>query len=181
MFITQYTFGTLLNNLSLMGFIAQRPMVAIIFHSWCRLSVSVSQYFHVCSLPLLVGEGLLTCRTVPACLWSAHTCHACRSHCNALDKGCRSLLHFLPVYLHSLWTQVKGKVNLTMLEYGEVMERTQHMKGRKTRRTRCERCSWEARARVCPFKQVGWCKICKGLSQSFIIPIKLQQMRHLRK
>lgn len=41
-----------------MDFVAQRAMVAIIFHSWSRRNASVSQYFPVCSLPLLVGEGL---------------------------------------------------------------------------------------------------------------------------
>lgn len=48
------------------------------------------------------------------------------------------------------------------------MERTQRIKERKIRRTRCERCClWEARARVCTLKQAGWCR-CKAL-QSFLL------------
>lgn len=48
----------LLNNLSLMGFTAQRGIVIIIFRSLWRLSVFVSPYCHVCSLSSLAREGL---------------------------------------------------------------------------------------------------------------------------
>lgn len=48
----------LLNNLSLMGFIAQRGTVIIIFCSLSRSSVFVSPYRPVCSLSSLAREGL---------------------------------------------------------------------------------------------------------------------------
>lgn len=41
-----------------MGFVAQRAVVTILFHSLSRLSGFVCQYFHVCSLSPLVGEQL---------------------------------------------------------------------------------------------------------------------------
>lgn len=153
-------------------------MVAIIFHSWSRLSVSVSHYFHVCSLPLLAGEGL------PA-RWFQHVCGVLTlaMHAEAVvmlwtrdvDPSC-TFFQFICILCEHRW---KGTLTWPCRKrWSDGKNSTYERK--ENQRARCERCcSWEARARVCPFKQVG--EIYKGLSQSFIIPVTLQQMRHVKK